>query len=149
ENAGGDEILESLRTIRPGNNFKPKAEMYEKIEVNGSGAHPLFKFLKYKLPYPADDYISLMTNPDYIIWSPVERSDVSWNFEKFLIDKKGQPIIRYGAKYEPIKVADEIAKLIDDDNDGTNAQQIQKACIGNHGSIPQIFQGQGDGDECN
>jgi len=37
-----------LQYIRPGNGFVPNFPMFEKIEVNGDGAHPLFGFLKVK-----------------------------------------------------------------------------------------------------
>lgn len=47
--------------------------MFSKIEVNGDGAHPLYKYLKYKQPGPkADD------------------TSIEWNFTKFIVDKNGQ-----------------------------------------------------------
>uniref|UniRef100_A0A8V5GQ70 Glutathione peroxidase 1 n=1 Tax=Melopsittacus undulatus TaxID=13146 RepID=A0A8V5GQ70_MELUD len=85
ENATNEEILLSLEHVRPGKGYKPNFIMFEKCEVNGKNAHPLFTFLKEALPFPHDDPSSLMTNPQYIIWSPVCRNDISWNFEKFLI----------------------------------------------------------------
>uniref|UniRef100_A0A286Y1Q0 Ubiquitin carboxyl-terminal hydrolase n=1 Tax=Cavia porcellus TaxID=10141 RepID=A0A286Y1Q0_CAVPO len=36
-----------------------------------------------------------MTDPKFIIWSPVCRNDVSWNFEKFLVGPDGVPVRRY------------------------------------------------------
>ena len=44
------------------------------------------------MPYPKDDTESLIGDPKFIIWKPVKRSDISWNFEKFLIDQNGKPI---------------------------------------------------------
>ena len=38
--------------------------------------------------------MALMTDPKFIIWSPVTRADIAWNFEKFLINKDGIPIKR-------------------------------------------------------
>uniref|UniRef100_A0A8V1AEE8 Glutathione peroxidase 1 n=1 Tax=Gallus gallus TaxID=9031 RepID=A0A8V1AEE8_CHICK len=70
ENATNEEILRSLEYVRPGNGFKPNFTMFEKCEVNGKGAHPLFAFLREALPFPHDDPSALMTNPQYIIWSP-------------------------------------------------------------------------------
>lgn len=52
------------------------------------------QFLKRELPTPRDDSENLVTDPKYIIWSPVCRSDVAWNFEKFLINHKGVPYKR-------------------------------------------------------
>uniref|UniRef100_A0A8B9J3P6 Glutathione peroxidase 1 n=1 Tax=Amazona collaria TaxID=241587 RepID=A0A8B9J3P6_9PSIT len=95
ENATNEEILLSLEHVRPGKGYKPNFIMFEKCEVNGGNAHPLFTFLKEALPFPHDDPSSLMTNPQYIIWSPVCRNDISWNFEKFLIGPDGVPFKRY------------------------------------------------------
>uniref|UniRef100_A0A8V5GCY4 Glutathione peroxidase 1 n=1 Tax=Melopsittacus undulatus TaxID=13146 RepID=A0A8V5GCY4_MELUD len=91
ENATNEEILLSLEHVRPGKGYKPNFIMFEKCEVNGKNAHPLFTFLKEALPFPHDDPSSLMTNPQSIIWSPVCRNDISWNFEKFLIGLDSVP----------------------------------------------------------
>uniref|UniRef100_A0AAZ1Y634 Glutathione peroxidase 1 n=1 Tax=Oreochromis aureus TaxID=47969 RepID=A0AAZ1Y634_OREAU len=70
ENCKNEEILLSLKYVRPGNGFEPKFQLFEKVEVNGKDAHPLFVFLKEKLPTPSDDATSLMTDPKLINWSP-------------------------------------------------------------------------------
>lgn len=63
ENCKNDEILRSLKSVRPGNGFEPKFQLLEKVDVNGKDAHPLFVYLKEKLPFPCDDPMALMTNP--------------------------------------------------------------------------------------
>jgi len=109
----GEELLNSLKYVRPGNGFISNIDMmFEKTDVNGANAHPLFKFLKTVLKYPSDDDVSLMSNQVFITWSPVLRTDVSWNFEKFLINKQGVPIKRYSKKFETINIAPEIQTLI-------------------------------------
>lgn len=50
-----------------------------KAEVNGSGAHPLFQYLK----------------------EHTDGADVQWNFEKFLVDDSGQVIGRFAADVDP------------------------------------------------
>lgn len=50
-----------------------------KIEVNGAGAHPLYKWLK----------------------SETGGADIQWNFEKFLIGKDGRIIQRYSPRTTP------------------------------------------------
>lgn len=93
ENLNGDEIYASLRHIRPGKGFEPKFRLTEKVEVNGANAHPLFNFLRIALPYPCDrsllDEMStpsgVFSHPMRLIWMPVTRADVSWNFEKVWI----------------------------------------------------------------
>uniref|UniRef100_A0A8D2NFN3 Glutathione peroxidase n=1 Tax=Zonotrichia albicollis TaxID=44394 RepID=A0A8D2NFN3_ZONAL len=112
ENCTNEEILPMLEHVRPGNGFKPNFMMFEKCDVNGKDAHPLFTFLKEALPFPHDDPSSLMTNPQYIIWSPVCRNDIAWNFEKFLIRPDGMPFKRYSRHFETIKIQDDIEMLL-------------------------------------
>lgn len=112
ENAKNDEILLSLKYVRPGNGFEPNFQLLEKLEVNGANAHPLFVFLKEKLPQPSDDSVSLMGDPKFIIWSPVNRNDVSWNFEKFLIGPDGEPFKRYSRRFLTIDIEADIKELL-------------------------------------
>jgi len=74
-------------------NFHVKFDMYSKIEVNGSDAHPLFKYLKYKQGGTLGDFIK-------------------WNFTKFLVDRHGQPIKRYAPLDAPFDFEDTIAKTL-------------------------------------
>ena len=46
--------------------------------MNGSEEHPLFTWLKKRLPVPTDDGVHLMGDPKYIIWSPVRRQDLNY-----------------------------------------------------------------------
>uniref|UniRef100_A0ACB8GBY6 Glutathione peroxidase gpx1 n=1 Tax=Sphaerodactylus townsendi TaxID=933632 RepID=A0ACB8GBY6_9SAUR len=112
ENSTNEEILNSLKYVRPGNGFEPNFPVFEKCEVNGANAHPLFKFLKEALPFPHDDSVSLMTNPQCIIWSPVSRNDIAWSFEKFLVGPDGVPFKWYSRWFETIKIQDDIEKLL-------------------------------------
>ncbi len=86
--------------------------MFSKINVNGSDAHPLFTFLKEQHPYPHDDPHHLMGNQSLIIWSPVCRYDISWNFEKFLVDQSGVPVKRYSPKFQTKDIAGDIQRLL-------------------------------------
>jgi len=56
--------------------------LFEKIKVNGSDAHPLWKYLKKAQGGTFIDAIK-------------------WNFTKFLVDKNGQAIKRFGPKENP------------------------------------------------
>lgn len=112
ENAKNDEILRSLKYVRPGDGFEPKFPLFEKVDVNGKDAHPLFVYLKEKLPVPCDDATALMTDPKFIIWSPVCRSDISWNFEKFLITADGEPYKRYSRHFLTIDIKADIKELL-------------------------------------
>ncbi|XP_060520010.1 uncharacterized protein LOC132698128 [Cylas formicarius] len=57
-------------------------DMFDKVNVNGSDAHPLFKYLKYKQGGTLGDFIK-------------------WNFTKFIVDKNGQPAERHGPNTNP------------------------------------------------
>lgn len=112
ENCKNEEILASLKYVRPGNGFEPKFQLLEKVDVNGNEAHPLFVYLKEKLPFPSDAPNALMGDPKCIIWSPVCRNDVSWNFEKFLIGPDGTPFKRYSRNFLTSDIEGDIKKLL-------------------------------------
>jgi glutathione peroxidase len=57
--------------------------MFSKISVKGEDKHPLYKFLTDKT-----------TDPEF-------GGEISWNFNKFLIDKNGKIIARFGSKDTP------------------------------------------------
>ncbi|KAL6030533.1 hypothetical protein STEG23_007332 [Scotinomys teguina] len=112
ENCQNEEILNSLKYVRPGGGYQPTFSLTQKCEVNGQNEHPVFAYLKDKLPYPYDDPFSLMTDPKLIMWSPVRRSDVAWNFEKFLIGPEGEPFRRYSRTFQTIHIEPDIKRLL-------------------------------------
>ncbi len=58
--------------------------LFSKIETSGKNADPLYTFLTQK-----------ETNP-------VCPGRITWNFNKFLIDRNGKIITRFGSKKEPL-----------------------------------------------
>ncbi len=42
----------------------------------------------------------------------LNRTDIMWNFEKFLIGKDGVPAKRYSKNFETINIKDDIEKLL-------------------------------------
>ncbi|KAH3852332.1 hypothetical protein DPMN_094837 [Dreissena polymorpha] len=113
ENGNGEEIYNSLKHVRPGDGFVPQFELMEKCDVNGASAHPVFEFLRTRLQTPSDDGINLMKNPKLIIWEPVTRTDIAWNFEKFLVAPDGTPFQRYSKQFHTINLKHDIQHLID------------------------------------
>lgn len=117
------ETLDMLKNIRPGNGFQPKCDFFAKADVNGENAQEVFKFLKKALPFPVDDCGGLgddfIISSNQIIWTPVLRSDIGWNFEKFLINQEGKPVARFSKKFLTSDIAPYIKKLIEE---GPNAQ---------------------------
>lgn len=60
-----------------------KFDMLSKVLVKGADICPMYQFLTSK-----------QTNPKFA-------GDITWNFEKFLINKKGEVINRFGPKVTP------------------------------------------------
>lgn len=67
--------------------------MFEKIDVNGDNAHPLYKYLKEKQGGTLIDAIK-------------------WNFTKFIVDKNGKPVARYGPSTSPLEMKEELMKYL-------------------------------------
>lgn len=73
-------------------NYGVKFDIFEKVDVNGDSACALYKHLR-----------GLKTKPK-------EDGDISWNFEKFLINRKGEVVARFEPKTAPD--SEEIVKLL-------------------------------------
>lgn len=103
------EILNGLKYVRPGNGYVPKFAMFGKTMVNGDGAAPLFKYTRSVCPQPAP---ILMDDPMFIVWKPVTPADLTWNFEKVLFDRKGQPYKRFDPSAFPPSLETDIKFLL-------------------------------------
>ena len=75
-------------------NYGVTFPMFSKIEVNGPGAHPLFKYLSEEAP------------------GLLGSKSIKWNFTKFLIDREGNVVSRYAPSTDPEKIASDIEKLL-------------------------------------
>ncbi|MGP9536489.1 glutathione peroxidase [Brachybacterium sp. AOP43-C2-M15] len=68
--------------------------MFAKVEVNGEGAHPLFRWLTGAHPdAPGGEIAS---------------GDIEWNFAKFLLDPEGRVLHRWAPQVEPADLAEDI-----------------------------------------
>ena len=72
--------------------YKTTFETFAKIKVNGKNADPLYKYLKKQKG-------GLL-------------SAIKWNFTKFLVDREGNVVVRFASTLEPIKMEDDIKKLL-------------------------------------
>jgi glutathione peroxidase len=75
-------------------NYGVTFPLFAKIDVNGSGAHPLYKYL-------TSEKAGLLGT-----------EAIKWNFTKFLIDKGGKPVARYGSSTKPDALEAPIKKLL-------------------------------------
>ncbi|MBP7829903.1 MAG: glutathione peroxidase [Kiritimatiellae bacterium] len=63
--------------------FRVTFPMFSKISVKGNDIHPLYRFLTSK-----------ETNPEFA-------GPISWNFNKFLVDRDGRVVARFGSREAP------------------------------------------------
>lgn len=75
----------------------PKAVVFDKIDILGPSAHPLYKEITKALPTP-NGY-----------------SRITLNYEKFLLDGTGTPVRRYPRKYSPYDMEADIVALLNGD----------------------------------
>jgi len=86
QDPGNNDEIASFCEMNYGVNFP----MMAKVEVNGSGAHPLWQWLKGEKP------------------GFLGTEAIKWNFTKFLVGRDGQVLKRYAPQDEPDKIAKDI-----------------------------------------
>ena len=74
--------------------YKVTFPMFAKISVKGTDQHPLYNFLTNKA-----------TNPEFA-------GDVSWNFNKFLLDRSGKVVSRFGPMTTPAEIAPQLEQYL-------------------------------------
>lgn len=89
EPGDSDEIAEYCEI-----NYGVTFPMFEKIDVKGDEAHPLFKYLSEEAP------------------GVLGSKSVKWNFTKFLIDQEGRVLKRFAPKTTPEQIESDISKLL-------------------------------------
>ena len=75
-------------------NFGVTFPMFSKINVNGEKTHPLYQYLKSEQP------------------GILGTEAIKWNFTKFLIDREGNVIKRFGSSTTPKEIEKEIELLL-------------------------------------
>lgn len=91
------DLLNGIKNVRPGGGFEPSYRVCGKTEVNGDNANDLHKYLKERCANPQQ----MIADTEQIYWTPVRQRDLTWNFEKFLIDHEGKPYRRYVPAMNP------------------------------------------------
>lgn len=107
--SNGTEIMNCVRWVRPGSDFNPGFQFFHKIQVNGAGEHPVYRFLKDACPTTRDGFKHPITD---LYYTPLRITDVRWNFEKFLVDHRGKPIFRFDPTTEPADIERFVADAI-------------------------------------
>lgn len=88
EPGGADDIAQTCHI-----NYGVSFPMFEKVEVNGAAAHPVFHYLKDQLP-------------------GILGGRIKWNFTKFLIGRDGKPLKRFAPFTTPEKMEDTIVAAL-------------------------------------
>jgi glutathione peroxidase len=68
--------------------------LFSKVDVNGSGTHPLYEFLK-------------RAKPGFL-----GTKRIKWNFTKFLVDRNGRPLKRYSPQTTPQAIERDVEKAL-------------------------------------
>lgn len=88
EPGGAEQIAQTCQI-----NYGVTFPMFAKVEVNGPQTHPVFQWLKSKLPG----------------WFGAK---VRWNFTKFLVGRDGQPIKRFAPVTKPERIESAVRRAL-------------------------------------
>ncbi|EPD50761.1 hypothetical protein HMPREF1210_02443 [Paenisporosarcina sp. HGH0030] len=86
-----DDVKETMEFCQL--NYGVSFPMFQKIDVKGDKAHPLFQHL-------VSEKKGLLTE------------DIKWNFTKFLVDPDGQVVKRYAPQSSPKKIEGDLLQYI-------------------------------------
>jgi glutathione peroxidase len=82
--------------------FGVKFPMFEKIVVKGDGQHPLYRQLIAECPTAQQKANgTLRKTLDQHGLGPSNETDIMWNFEKFLVNRRGQVVGRFAPDIAP------------------------------------------------
>ncbi|KAL5551653.1 hypothetical protein UlMin_001829 [Ulmus minor] len=88
EPGNNEQILEFACT-----RFKAEFPIFDKVDVNGDNAAPVYKYLKSSKGGLFGD-------------------SIKWNFSKFLVDKDGNVVERYAPTTSPLSIEKDVKKLL-------------------------------------
>lgn len=87
---GNAEEIKTFCSLR----YDVKFPLFEKIDVNGSDAAPLYQFLKQEKP------------------GLLGTEAIKWNFTKFLVNRAGEVIKRYAPNDKPEDIKKDLSKML-------------------------------------
>ena len=90
QEAGNAEEIKNFCSLT----YDVKFPLFEKIDVNGANAHPLYEFLKEAKP------------------GLLGTEGIKWNFTKFLVNKNGEVVKRYAPTDKPEDIKKELAQYL-------------------------------------
>lgn len=110
---GSHEEVESFCQI----NYGVKFQLFEKTDVRGQDAHPVFRYLTEQVPFKGFD---LTTSSGKLLHAFLQEKhpellsgdEVKWNFTKFVIDREGNVVGRFEPTFEPMDMEPTIEALL-------------------------------------
>lgn len=98
-------------------NYGVKFPLFDKVDVKGPNAHPLFKELVAAQPFEGFDLShpgSKMLHAFLSDSAPASLTDdsIKWNFTKFLVDREGFVVKRYESPVDPYDLTGDIEALL-------------------------------------
>ena len=106
---GTDEEITEFCTLNYGTTF-PR---FAKIDVNGKDAAPLFTYLKSAAKTDADDpEASAFRRMLADLRQSVLGDDIKWNFTKFLVNRDGTVVTRFGPTFKPTDIEARVEELL-------------------------------------
>lgn len=90
QDPGADGQIEEFCQLNYGVSFP----MFSKVDVNGGDTHPLFTYLKHEAR------------------GVLGSKAIKWNFTKFLVNRQGEVVKRYGSNDKPESIQADIEKLL-------------------------------------
>ncbi len=93
--------------------FGTEFAIFDKIEVNGAHAHPLYVYLKQQQPQDAGNHVfkDLLLKLASL-GEKREGADIKWNFTKFLVNRQGEVVARYAPSVTPQEMESDIQRLL-------------------------------------
>ncbi|KGX92250.1 glutathione peroxidase [Pontibacillus halophilus JSM 076056 = DSM 19796] len=99
-------------------NYGVSFPLFQKTDVRGENAHPLFQYLSESIPFQgfnkwhpvAKILIPLLNekHPEYL----VDSHSIKWNFTKFLVSSEGEIVKRFEPTTDPIDMEADIEALL-------------------------------------
>ena len=90
QDPGNEEEIRNFCSL----NYDVSFPMFAKVDVNGDGAHPLFRHLKKEAK------------------GLLGTEGIKWNFTKFLVDRNGKVVKRYAPTDTPEAIEKELPKVL-------------------------------------
>jgi glutathione peroxidase len=90
-------------------------QTFDKIEVNGKNAHPLYQYLKKQKLKEMKNNLPCPLKRAFIDLFKTDRiGRIRWNFTKFLVDREGNVRFRFSPSFPPEKMSEYIELLLNE-----------------------------------